>query len=101
MKKFFLLLTLISSLSFVTIVTTSWLTAAIEYKNYCVGCGYCWEYQCYDTFQPHEDGTAWWWVYQTDDDGYYRYYHDPNYWGVEDILYAFEVCPTLAIFLID
>ena len=98
MKKIFISLTLLISLSLVAIVATS-MTEAIIDEYYCSGCGNCWNYQEHDAFSEYFDGTAWWGIYQTGEFGGLRYYCYPSSEHVVDISEMKELCPGDAIML--
>jgi len=99
MKKIFISLTLLISLSFVAIVATSMTEAWIEYVNLCVGCGYCWDNQTEDAFsENYDDGLAWWGRYNTYDIFVTHCYVNPDVKHWSDIEDMSVMCPVGAIF---
>ncbi len=96
MKKIFISLTLLISLSLVAIVATSMNEAMID-EYYCSGCGECWNNQINDAFSEYSDGSAWWGIYQTAEMWGLRYYTLPAFRHWKDIEDMAAICPDNAI----
>jgi len=100
MKKIFISLTLLISLSLVAIVATSMTEAWIDYDSSfgCIGCGHCWDEQTEDAFSQNDDDLlAWWGIYNTGDAFGMHYYVYPDPRHEEDIILMEKECPVQAI----
>ncbi len=100
MKKIFISLLLLTTLSFVAFDVTPITEATIYYDSPfgCLGCGTCWNGQTQDAFsQNQDDGLAWWGIYNTGDVfGMHFYtYPDSRHWP--DIKEQAKMCPEKAI----